>query len=83
MDATPFDVASEVVTRHDVDRVMAAIEKRPPVLILGGSYAYTPEFGRYIDTHWKYDTTIGGIPIRRLDRSTFTAEARAPGHHRR
>jgi hypothetical protein len=70
VDATPYDVWDEVVTRHDVERLLHALRTNPPKLIIGQSYDYTPETAAYVEAHWKPVETIDGVPIRLYDPSS-------------
>jgi hypothetical protein len=70
-DATPFDVWDEVVTRHDADRLLAALRTRPPALILGPNFNYAPDIVAYVEAHWRIETTVEDVEIRRYDPKTL------------
>jgi hypothetical protein len=69
--STPYDTWSEVLTTREAKILLDSLKNDPPILILGrGWQEYEPEITDYVDAHWKPETTLEDIDIRRYDPGT-------------
>ncbi len=69
--STPYDNWAEVMTKREARILLSSLIRDPPILIVGhGWNEYQADVTDYVNAHWKLETTVEGIDVRRYDSAT-------------